>query len=182
MDLSNLVPIFGILLAMIPVAGLTLTLTLRFAVKPFVGTLAQALRESGSLGGGSNPQIEALSEHVESMDPRMYWSLRMAISGSRTAIVVAITAWSNFRRMGRSSCRSAAGWTRRPLSAVCSTILITSQWIPEANSSFPTGATIGSKSSTKRGLSSGFEHILGDRVRSPLMTRTGFMWSMARHR
>ncbi len=67
MDLGNLVPIFGILLVMIPVAGLTLTLTLRFAVKPFVETLAQALRESGSLGGGSNPQIEALSEHVESL-------------------------------------------------------------------------------------------------------------------
>ena len=67
MDLGNLVPIFGILLVMIPVAGLTLTLTLRFAVKPFVETLAQALRESGSLGGGSNPQIEALSERVESL-------------------------------------------------------------------------------------------------------------------
>ena len=69
MDRNYLVPIFGILLVMIPVAGLTLTLTLRFAVKPFVETLAQALRESGSLGGGSrsNPQIEALSEHVESL-------------------------------------------------------------------------------------------------------------------
>ena len=67
MDLEMLIPIFGIFLVMIPVAGLTLTLTLRFAVKPFVETLAQALRESGSLGGGSNPQIEALSEHVESL-------------------------------------------------------------------------------------------------------------------
>ena len=57
-----LIPIFGIFLVMIPVAGLTLTLTLRFAGKPFVETLAQALRESGSLGSGSDPQIEALSE------------------------------------------------------------------------------------------------------------------------
>ena len=67
MDLYMLIPIFGILLVMIPVAGLTLTLTLRFAIKPFVEALAKALRESGRLGGGSNPQIEALSEQVESL-------------------------------------------------------------------------------------------------------------------
>ena len=65
MDLYSLIPIFGILLVMIPVAGLTLTL--RFAIKPFMEALAQALRESGRLGGGSNPQIEALSEQVESL-------------------------------------------------------------------------------------------------------------------
>ena len=58
-----LVAIFGILLVMIPVAGLTVALTLRFAVKPFVETLAQALRESGQ--GPSTQQIEALSENVE---------------------------------------------------------------------------------------------------------------------
>ena len=67
MDLEMLIPIFGILLVMIPVAGVTLTLTLRLAGKPFVETLAQALRESGSLGGGSDPQIEALCEQVESL-------------------------------------------------------------------------------------------------------------------
>jgi hypothetical protein len=48
MDLRMLVPIFGILLVMIPVAGVTFGLTLRLAVKPFVETLAKALRESGS--------------------------------------------------------------------------------------------------------------------------------------
>ncbi len=67
MDLEMLIPIFGIFLVMIPVAGLTLTLTLRFAGKPFVETLAEALRESGSLGGGNDLQIDALSEHVESL-------------------------------------------------------------------------------------------------------------------
>ena len=67
MDLENLIPIFGIILVMIPVAGLTLTLTLRLAGKPFVETLAQALRESGSLRGGSDLQIEELSEQIESL-------------------------------------------------------------------------------------------------------------------
>ena len=67
MDLYMLIPIFGILLVMIPVAGLTLTLTLRFAIKPFVEALARALRQSGRLGDGSNPQIERLSEQVESL-------------------------------------------------------------------------------------------------------------------
>jgi len=62
-----LIPIFGILLVMIPVAGLTFAMTLRFAVKPFVETLAQALRESGSLAGAGDFQIEALSEQVESL-------------------------------------------------------------------------------------------------------------------
>ena len=66
MDLRMLVAIFGILLVMIPVAGLTVALTLRLAVKPFVETLAQALRESGREGPGTL-QIEALSEHVESL-------------------------------------------------------------------------------------------------------------------
>ena len=54
MDFNQLIPIFGILLVMIPVAGLTLVLTLRLAVKPFVETLADALRDSPVLGGGDD--------------------------------------------------------------------------------------------------------------------------------
>mgnify|MGYP001195279728 CR=1 FL=1 len=64
MDLRMLIPIFGILLVMIPVAGLTFAMTLRFAVKPFVETLAQALRESGR-GGASDFQIEALLNEAQ---------------------------------------------------------------------------------------------------------------------
>ena len=48
MGLEVLIPIMGILLVMIPVAGLTLALTLRFAVRPMVETLAKALRESNA--------------------------------------------------------------------------------------------------------------------------------------
>jgi len=69
MDLRMLIPIFGILLVMIPVAGLTFGLTLRLAVKPFVETLAKALRESGH--GGSNQELAgqmlALQEEFESV-------------------------------------------------------------------------------------------------------------------
>ena len=64
MDLENLIPIFGILLVMIPVAGLTLGLTLRLAVKPFVETLADALRESKNADELS-AQVLTLREQVE---------------------------------------------------------------------------------------------------------------------
>lgn len=67
MGIEILVPILGIILIMIPVAGLTFALTLRFAGKPFVETLAQALRLSGSVGRGDDSQFEALSEQVESL-------------------------------------------------------------------------------------------------------------------
>lgn len=46
MDFGTLIPIFGILLVMIPVAGLTFGLTLRLAVRPFVETIATALQAS----------------------------------------------------------------------------------------------------------------------------------------
>lgn len=73
MELGALIPIFGILLVMIPVAGLTLGLTLRLAVKPFVETLAKALRESGN-GPGTHEltgQILALQEELETVTHEM---------------------------------------------------------------------------------------------------------------
>ena len=51
MDLTMLIPIFGILLVMIPVAGLTFALTLRLAVRPFVETLAKEMKGSGHVSG-----------------------------------------------------------------------------------------------------------------------------------
>lgn len=64
-----LIPLMGILLVMIPVAGVTFALTLRFAVRPMVETLAKALAESkGTVGGDALvAQIALLQEEVESL-------------------------------------------------------------------------------------------------------------------
>ena len=69
MDLTMLIPIFGILLVMIPVAGLTFALTLRLAVKPLVETLAKALRESGQGAGTQqlSAQMLTLQEDLETL-------------------------------------------------------------------------------------------------------------------
>ena len=66
-----LIPIFGILLVLVPVTGITAILTMRFALKPFVETLARALRESGYAGYTSGPELQAqvddLSEQLAAM-------------------------------------------------------------------------------------------------------------------
>lgn len=69
MEFELLIPIFGILLIMIPVAGLTFGLTLRLAVKPFVETLARALRESGHSPGADqlSEQLLLLREEFETL-------------------------------------------------------------------------------------------------------------------
>ena len=66
---DELIPIFGILLVMIPVAGLTFGLTLRLAVRPFVETLAKAVRESGwgADFGQLSEQIERLHAELEGL-------------------------------------------------------------------------------------------------------------------
>lgn len=65
MDFNNLIPLFGILLVMIPVAGFTLALVLRLAVKPLVETLARAVRESRGVTGQELQQMDLLSAQVE---------------------------------------------------------------------------------------------------------------------
>jgi len=74
MDLRLLIPIMGIGLVMIPVAGLTLTLVVRFALKPLVESLADAIRDAGvmptRIGGREEvlqltEQVQALTDEVE---------------------------------------------------------------------------------------------------------------------
>jgi len=70
-----LIPIMGILLVMIPVAGLTLGLTLRFAVRPFVETIVGAIRDVGETqraiaAGGTDTmrEIDELREQLRRLE------------------------------------------------------------------------------------------------------------------
>lgn len=66
MGLDFLVPIFGILLVLVPITGLTAVFTLRLGGKPFVETLAREFKT-----GGANSQLELrlveLTERVEEL-------------------------------------------------------------------------------------------------------------------
>jgi hypothetical protein len=66
MGLDFLVPIFGILLVLVPVTGLTAVFTLRYGGKPFVETLARELRGVGTLPEPeAERRIHELAEQVE---------------------------------------------------------------------------------------------------------------------
>lgn len=77
MGLDFLVPIFGILIVLVPVTGATLIMTLRFGGKPFIETLAKELKMGG------NPQLERrimeLTDQVESLTAEVH-ELRTARS------------------------------------------------------------------------------------------------------
>jgi hypothetical protein len=61
-----LVPIFGILIVLVPVTGLTAILTLRLGGKPFIETLA---RELGSGRNTSGTELELrLADVTEQLD------------------------------------------------------------------------------------------------------------------
>jgi len=67
MNFEFLIPIFGILLVLVPVTGVTVILTARFATKPIVEALMQL--RSGSMGGPHSQQLQLqvqdLAETVE---------------------------------------------------------------------------------------------------------------------
>lgn len=63
-----LIPIFGILIVLVPVTGLTVILTLNLGGKPFISALAKELRESGLIGpgaGAGDARVADLMEQVE---------------------------------------------------------------------------------------------------------------------
>ena len=75
MGLDFLVPIFGIMIVLVPVTGLTAILTLRLGGKPFIETLAREMRGVGSGGGQAmeirmaelTDQVEALTTEVQAL-------------------------------------------------------------------------------------------------------------------
>ena len=68
MGFEFLIPIFGILIVLVPIIGVTTILTLRYGLKPFVETLAAEMRDSGYAGGGElRVQLEDLSEQIAVM-------------------------------------------------------------------------------------------------------------------
>ena len=68
MGLDFLVPIFGIMVVLVPITGLTAVLTLRLGGKPFVETLARELRGAGGEGGTElHLKIADLTEQVDAL-------------------------------------------------------------------------------------------------------------------
>lgn len=70
MGLDFLVPIFGILLLLVPITGLTAILTLRLGGKPFVETLAQHMKGSG--GPELEHRVAELTEQVETLSAEVH--------------------------------------------------------------------------------------------------------------
>ncbi len=68
MGLDFLVSIFGILIVLVPVTGLTVILTARFATKPIVEALSQLRSGQGYAAPAEmQVQIQDLSESVEAL-------------------------------------------------------------------------------------------------------------------
>jgi hypothetical protein len=67
MDATLLIPLLGIFSVLfIPILGLTIILTTRFALKPLAETLANALRDSGG-PSPSSQHLQALADEVEAL-------------------------------------------------------------------------------------------------------------------
>lgn len=86
MGLDFLVPIFGILVILVPITGLTAVLTLRLGGKPFVETLARELRSTKSTElelrvADLAEQVENLTEEVREL--RSAQSFDRKLLGSR---------------------------------------------------------------------------------------------------
>jgi len=68
MGIEVLIPLLAIFSTiLVPVLGLTIILTTRFALKPLAETIANALRESGHLSSGSSGQLVELAEQVQTL-------------------------------------------------------------------------------------------------------------------
>lgn len=91
MGLDFLVPIFGILVVLVPITGLTAVFTLRLGGKPFIETLARELKGVGD-GRGSElelrirdltDQVEALASEVHELRAAQSFDQRLLASKER---------------------------------------------------------------------------------------------------
>jgi len=68
MGLEFLVPVFGILVVLVPIIGVTTIMTLRWGLKPFIETLAKELKGTTlSPDSAGEMQFAALLEQVEQL-------------------------------------------------------------------------------------------------------------------
>lgn len=69
MGFEPLIPIFGILIVLVPIIGITTVLTLRYGFKPFVESLVKELRGSGfgSPPSGLQIQVQDLQDQIEAL-------------------------------------------------------------------------------------------------------------------
>ena len=66
--MNFLVPIFGILVVLVPVTGLTAILTLRLGGKPFIETLARELGSGRDAGGTAlDIKVADLTEQLDAL-------------------------------------------------------------------------------------------------------------------
>jgi hypothetical protein len=69
MDLEVLIPLLAVFsIFFVPMVGIMVILTSKYALTPLVETLAKALKESGYSGPhGSPEQLEALTEQIHAL-------------------------------------------------------------------------------------------------------------------
>ncbi len=66
MDLEPLIPIFGMMIVLVPVTGLTVVLTAKYVTEPIVAALTRLRGGQGyGASGDLHAQVQDLSEQVE---------------------------------------------------------------------------------------------------------------------
>ena len=74
MGIEVLIPLFGIFsVLLVPILGVTVILTTRFALKPLAETIASALRESGHItAGGGGERLRDLTDQVQALTDEVH--------------------------------------------------------------------------------------------------------------
>jgi hypothetical protein len=74
MGIEVLIPLFGIFsVLLVPILGITVILTTKFALKPLAETIASALRESGHISAvGGGEQLRDLTDQVQALTDEVH--------------------------------------------------------------------------------------------------------------